>query len=483
MKPLGTKRHFHPIYIVESMKRFVLLLLLPLIRGLLSLRGSVLAWLSGVWFDIIVLALILILGLTVWACCSYRILPDGVQISTGVLRKENRMFPYEKLSSLSYEKPFYLIPLRAVRVYLDTDAGYSSALDASMTIPKEAAEQLFNTAIRWLSATQAVKRVYQPKFHSIAILSFLTSSTLTGAIYFWTFFSQSGKIFGSDFQDFIYTGLTDMVNLLAFGLPPAAAILAYVILGCWLLAFLMGLIRYRGFTALRKGNTVQINTGVLVWRRYLLQVDRIHLVEIRQSLITKLLGLYSVFVRCTGYGKRRNEAAVLMPAANRQEARRTLGLVLPEITQGESTVRPKPRTLSRFLYIPILIILGIGAAFGLLIHFLHSFRDTLLFVGIMAELPAVWYLLVKITSYFHTGLGFDGKVCTCRCTFGFRIHTYAVPQQKISKLTYRQSIFQRYLGFCDLLIYPYAERSRRIVVPNLSLKEVNELLGTEVMEK
>lgn len=474
------KRHPHPVYIIESMSRFVLLLLLPLLRGLLSLRSSVLIWLRGAWFDLAVLFLILFLGFAVWLSSSCCVLEDGIRIVTGIFRREDRFLPYAQLSSLRYEKPFYYIPIGAVRIYLDTDAGAGSRSDARLTLRKKDAEYLFRKATRWLSATRAVKRVYQPKWLYIAALSLITSNTLTGALFFWTFFTQAGRIFGTEFQDTIYTGLTDLANFLAFGLPPAAVILAYVILGGWLISFLMGLVRHRGFSTTRKGNTIQINTGVIIWRKYLLQVDRIHLVEIRQSLMTKLLGLYSVFVRCTGYGKQKNEVAVLMPAADRQEARRNLKLLLPEIKRGERTLRPRAQTITRFLLIPTLLIVAIGLLFAVLIRLLTSFGDTLLFVGIMAELPAVWYLLVRVASFFHTGIGLSDGVYTCFCTYGFRFCTYALPKQKVARFTFRQTIFQRWFGFCDLLLYPYAEQSRRIVVPNLYLKDIAALMETEL---
>ena len=66
----------HPINILEHISGYFWLLLLPLVRGLFAFRGGFWGWLSGVWFDLLVLAAILGFALLRWASTvSYTHLP------------------------------------------------------------------------------------------------------------------------------------------------------------------------------------------------------------------------------------------------------------------------------------------------------------------------------------------------------------------------------------------------------------------------
>ena len=105
--------------------------------------------------------------------------------------------------------------------------------------------------------------------------------------------------------------------------------------------------------------------------------------------------------------------------------------------------------------------------------------DLVLYLGIMAEIPAVWYLLVKILSFFHTGIGTGGDTYTFRYTYGYRINTVAVPRKRIIKLKIRRSLFQVMSGCCDVIVYTFSEGRQRHVIPNLNYEEVKRIMVAE----
>ena len=138
-----------------------------------------------------------------------------------------------------------------------------------------------------------------------------------------TLISQTGRLLGQEAEERLITGLTRLMQVLAFGLPPLAAVLAMTLLGGWLLDFVKNLIRHLGFTATRDGERLQVRVGVLTVREYGLSVEKINYLQLRQSLLTRLLGYCSVMINCTGYGKEKNELAVLLPAADQRSHRRS----------------------------------------------------------------------------------------------------------------------------------------------------------------
>lgn len=94
----------HPLAVFGAIKKLLFLLIIPIIRGLLSLDGGIAGWLSGVWFDILVLAAII--SLAVARCVGSRIRTDaeGITVEDGVLVRSFERYPYSGLAVLGIKR-------------------------------------------------------------------------------------------------------------------------------------------------------------------------------------------------------------------------------------------------------------------------------------------------------------------------------------------------------------------------------------------
>jgi len=472
-------RHSHPINILEHTSRFLGLLLLPLLRAcaILFLNGGDLyVWLTGAWLDICTVLLILALGMIGWFRYVYRLDREGIRIKRGILLSRDRFLPYRKLSVLAVERPFYLRPFGAVRVRADTDGGLPNIPDFSITIRKRELPDFIARANAPFTDGEKIKRVYLPKNSAIAILSFVASNTLTGVLFMSTFISGAGKVLGEQFQELMMQQLSELFRLLAFGIPPLAAWIAFIILGGWLVSFLVNLVRHLGFSATRQGESLYLRRGVITRREYWLAAGRINLIELRQTLLTKLFGFYTAFIHCNGYGQTKDELSVLMPSSEQEELRQNLALLLPELPVSQSQVRPRKRYLSRFLLPPLVWTGAVSALWVAAFRLFPEVGDVILYIGVMAEIPCIWYLFVRIVAYFHTGIGASGEVYTFRYTYAYRIKTISVPKAKIVKLRIRRSIFHRMAGCCDVVAYTFSESRKRHVIPNLAYEEAVRIM-------
>ena len=441
----------HPLAIVHAFSRYILLLLLPLLRSLLLLRGDVVAWAQGAWFDILVLVVVVGFGVLQWHCTVYALQSKGIYVESGALFNEARYIPYANLSSAVAERPFYLRPFRIVRMRLETDSGSRSRADVSLLLRESQAKALVEKGTEYLAhepvrpGGETEPKVYRPRPLYIAILSLITSNSLTGVLFLSTFLSQTGKILGEEFEKLLVHSLTRIVRFLAFNIPPAAAMAAALLLGGWGIAFLINLVNHLGFQAVRQGKRLFIEAGFLTRREYYLTVERINFLTLRQSLLTKLFGFCSAFINCTGYGKERQ-------------------------------YQPPHRTVRRFLNPPLLTILGILAGFAILGRIFPAFITLNRFFAVMAEIPALWWLCVKIAAYFHVGIGVRGDICTFYSTYGYAFFTTVLHKDKIAKVEIRQSFFQRMSGSADVRVYTFAETHHRVRVHNLSLEQAEEFL-------
>lgn len=465
----------HPVLIVETIYRQLYLLLIPLVRGLLSIysAASFYAWLQGAWVDILVLLFILTASFLNWLCQSYTADESGMTVRKGVIVRRVTTIPAASLSTLMCYEPFYLRPLKAVRVYADTDAGTFRRADCQITIGRREAEALIGS--QHPQRSDAPVKTYRPKWYDIAFLSVFVSSTFTGVVFLVTFFSKAGELFGNDFRDKLISQLEGVARLIAF-IPTAAAVLALLIFIAWLIGFIHSFLSYIRFSVRREGNMLRVQYGWLSKRRYSCRSEAVNFIDYRQSMLSKLLRLSMVFIHCAGYAKSKDEHAVLIPASDDREVRRTIRRLLPEFQRSPRQLRPPRGSVVRYAMLPFWCSVLIPVCTAVAARLFSFWASLIVFVGAMTTVPFVWLLLVKIVDCHTAGLAVSRRHVTLYYTLGYAFHTVVVPREKINYIQLRSSVFQRWSGNCDVILYTYSETVKRHQIGNLRLSEVTELL-------
>ena len=93
-------------------------------------------------------------------------------------------------------------------------------------------------------------------------------------------------------------------ELLAFGVPPAAAMLALTAALGWSVAFLSEFLRNKNFLTVRTGRVLEVHRGLFTLRSCLVQADRIRFVQIRETAASRLLGLGAVYLHAVGVSRK-----------------------------------------------------------------------------------------------------------------------------------------------------------------------------------
>ena len=332
----------HPVTLLQMIWRFLFLLIFPAARGFLTALsgGNVAEWLDGAWKDILIIAAILLLAFLQWWCLRYRWESVGLSIRRGVLFRQRMFIPAAKIITMSLTRPFYLKPVGGVRLRVDTWAGAGNSTDISLILPKKAAESIFSKRENALSDLDFAPREYHPKGLYVTCLAAILSSSFAGVLFFATFISQTGSLLGQEFADRITGTFERLTRAIAWGIPPATVAVAYLIIFGWLYSFIRNLIRHKNFVVRRRKNELYIDSGIITNRSYSIRLDEINYIDIRQSLVTKLLGLHSVFVNAVGYGKEKDDISAMIPANPWERLQRHLHFLLPEFAASPRQVKP-----------------------------------------------------------------------------------------------------------------------------------------------
>ena len=463
----------HPVNILEDISGYFWLLLLPLIRGVVTYRAGFSDWISGVWFDLAVLFLIFLLAFLRWYFFGYWLTDDGIHIRSGIVLRRDFTLAYRSFSALSIVSPYLYRPIKAVHLYADSNAGNEWKYDFSLTLSAKAADELSIRASS-LEDGKADNHFCSGGWY-IAVLSFVSSKPVTGILFAATFISHGAALLGEQFQTEFFQRLSVLSKVIAPGLSPAGIFLSLSLLIGWLISFIRNFTRTSRFCVKRQGQIILFDSGLLRRFHHFVSVKETNLVETRQSIVTRLLRVHSLFLHCAGYGKKHSELAVLFPAARAERIEEILNTIVPEWHLSNRTVAPKGLGILAFILPPAWLILLILAATITAVHFFPAFEPFLWFVGFMLELPILWWLAVRIISFFHTGISYDDGIFTLRFSKGYGFRTVAVHRDRIVKVTYHRAAFPRDAKGCTLEVETRSEGHQRHKILALPFDETRQL--------
>lgn len=439
------------------------------------MRFDIAQWLRGWWLDILVIIVIFSYAFLRWVFITFTIESDCITANTGYFGLLETKLYYDRICTVCASQGALYRPFRAYKVYIDTNSGTSSSSDIILTFKRSDFDKLFKYAKTDVS--EKTRLSYSPKRLNVLAFSLLFSSTLSGVILFSTLIIQASRIVGRELEERFFFTVNEYMKRLAIRLPRYVVVFAMVIILSWLYSFLVNLFRHWSFSVTRRGDKFIIRSGVVSKRAHVISADKINYVDIQQSFLMKIFNICSVHIHCSGYGKGRREIAVLIPITTFSEVESSLKLLMPDTPIPELEMRPRLKNIMRFLWPPIWISFGIPIADFILRTLFPNWHEVIRFCAIMFEIPAVWLIMVKIASAFTTGTGKGGNylsLCYCKV---YQFHNVIVRLDKISKVTYFQTPFQKLKRNCNLKFYTHGESVTCHTVKNFPLDAAESFIN------
>lgn len=473
---VGVYHRAHPFTIVFNLGRVFYLIIIPVVRGLFSaLQGGFYRWVRGAWLDILVLLLMLGIAVIAWLSVSFRYDGEEIEIRTGLWFCRKVFIPWKNVTAIVMVESFYLRPVHALRFRADTPGGSFKDADFSIFLSEKQAGAILVT--RKDLASDYFGSIYHPTTLSIVALSLLTSNSFGGILFISTFISQSGKLLGNKFPDMIIGTFEQAARHLAFGIPPAAAAIGYMLIAGWFIGFLLSFIRYKNFTLTRKPNTLCINGGIFTKREYYIRYSDVNFIDIRQSIVTKLLRLHSLYISAVGYGKQKDDISCIIPTEQEKHFEKNREAIFPAMAPSPRQLAPEAKGIMRFIGLPCLLLLGIVSAVFVLPLLLPSWKAFIWFVGLMALVPAAFFLSIRILEFHTSGISFQDNNFTLRYSIGLSLHTVVIPADKVVCVELSQSFLQKFGRYCDLIISSKSEGRYHHRCRNLVKDDLNKLFN------
>ncbi|MCM1507662.1 MAG: PH domain-containing protein [Ruminococcus flavefaciens] len=471
--------HEHPLRILRYSAKNIWLLIFPLLRGVWTIRldaDRFYEWVRGAWFDIAVIGIIILFGYIRWHFSGIELTDTEIVRWEGITAKVKTAIPYSSVSSVTVEKPFYLMPLRAVRLSCDTSAGMYRSADMQIMVTGKCCED-FLSRVPDVNQKNKLQDIPETTPLSVLLFSVFFSSGLSGTVYIATFFMKGGDI-ARDIINVSLERITQttekLTDKLLIHIPSVAVLVGVFFIVAWLLSFVVNFLRYAGFEVDGDEYCLKIFCGLLNRREYRITPAHINYTDLRQNLIMKFAGAVAVNVSCAGYGSAKNHLPVLFPVKREKSLGNTLEKI--GVFSGiKNDFRPKSNGWWQYVWQPVIASLLIFPAHILIRKFIPEISELTFFLAVMLEIPLLWLTAVKITAFFTSGISvYDDKIMV-RCSRMTGFHTVVAERCKLVKFEIQQTVFQKISGKCSVVLWFGGEERSHFKVKAMRVEDVKKI--------
>ncbi len=467
----------HVVDIIGGMRKYVILLLIPLIRGLLMAGGSFHAWVIGAWLDISTLFVVLLLGFIRWRTSKITISQGCVKYERGIFLRSSDTYSDKNITALKISQPFSMRLLGAYIIKPCT-AGCSQRELWPLFVNSGSVEKIADALIsdygnHITAGTDSFPSYeYKPDYKNVALISAASSNIVGGLAFFFALIGNLGRVLGENLAGKLSGSLETIASFFALKIPSAVIIWVISLFVLYTLAFMRSIGTYYKLIVLRKGRYFDVSGGLFGKYRYLLPVENITSADLRYKLWIKPFRRCSVTVNTVGYGGK-TFMPIIIPSCPVEHSTAVLEKLLPEYRVVPFTVYTVKGFASRRFALPPFILAGCLACTALIgLFLLPDFKMLFVFWGSIITLWLIWVGTNKLVSARYSSLGIKG--CYVHAAYEKRrtFHSVFLPIDKISAVTISRSRAQRRAGLCTVSIQEYSDHKIRHIVRHVPLKKI-----------
>lgn len=237
------------------------------------------------------------------------------------------------------------------------------------------------------------------------------------------------------------------------------------------LSLIKSVVTYYNFMVWATDEAVKIKYGLFNKKSYSLQKSKINGIILKQNLLMRLCGLYTIEVIAIGYGdsskEGETEQAIIFPIASFEKIRGIVYQLLPEYHLDYSLTRPDRRALKYFFVSPVFILSIIGA----IVLVVVSINISQVLVAAAALLMLILSTARAFLCFSNTGISVDNKnVVLSSGSFGKKVAL--IKTASIESIASTGNKFKRNRGFVSISLgYVAPARAARMTSYNLPVEQ------------
>ena len=464
-------KNMHSYTILNYLHRFSVVLIFPLIQQIIFKPSTLKEIILSFWKNILLIFFVFIWAFLKYKSIKYSFYDDKIFIKSGLIIKKEMILPINKIISIHIVEKIFSSFFGSYRVFIDIPTNKNKKDVISLNFSDEDIEILKE----FIFKKEKTDIFYKASRGRVILLSLFWSNPLTSFILVVPFIYRFSKILGEELTNKIYSTVDIRVNLIALGLPPLVASIAYILLVTFIIAFLIQFFRYSNFETRGNSQNIFIKRGLINNNEKIIKKEKIVGVSIKQSLLMSLLRLYNAYIITESEFDSTGGEILSLVAANYNEIIRGIESNVCISFFSKKGLKPKRFLLKNFLFLPVVCLISI-------IIFIYRLENDLWYsqaISLLLRLTVLfllWWIFFRIKAHSKSGVAlYNGVLNIC----GFKrltLFSEYIPIANVTKVEIKQSIFQKLSGRCNLKVYVLSDLKKSFCCKHLNLKNVENFV-------
>ncbi|MDP4120668.1 MAG: PH domain-containing protein [Bacillota bacterium] len=320
--------------------------------------------------------------------------------------------------------------------------------------------------------------IYKGSFKRILLMATTWSNSLSGLIILAPIIQKVGNILGKKYEEQLYHTFDISTYIAMVGIPPLMAFIAGFIIVGYAVSFTVILFRYglfEAFSGEKNENFVVINRGILNKNTFITKTMRINAIEIRQSILMRLLHISSVYINTIGTGIIKGDKSLLIAAESDTVINDTLRKFKLQPDYFQNKIKLPKRAWMSYLSLPLYFLIGAATLLVLLIFF-GFFSPVVRLVFILAFPIIIIWVIFRLEAAKQSALSLSDNAVKICYFHKLNLTKTIIPIQKIQFCSVKQNIFQKIAHTCNVQFYVYSAKRTSFIIKNLDYKKTIELV-------
>lgn len=435
-----TKQHQSWFAIVVNFFSHIKIMIWPIILGLFNIKND-----GVIFLPLIVLGIfVLFIGSAwiQWLFFTFEFDNNELSVKQGIFNKKQVHVPFERIQTISRTMPFYYQPFQSVRLQIDTSGQGKpevvfdalSLTQADIIEQKRRSAQNKKTSVEEIRPKQSISELrYHVTNRDLMLYTVTSLSGLGGFLALFTLWTQIDDLLPKHLK----ATFTDFVN------HQSMIVLSSLIVIGLFIGIVVGFFRiynqYFDFKVLHEENHLVISRGLLARKSVQLKFSRIQAVQLRQTLLRRMVKLMSANVLLSASRDEDDKKTVLIPVVSSQKATTTLQKVLGvddfDIKQWQpSAIKTAAWYQVRFSLLRLATMIVVLS--GIVMIWLPKYWDWHnILLGILIALVVVVFLILKnIMTIKDQKIGYCESVIYLQRSNGLTKEGYFITRDKIQGL-------------------------------------------------
>ncbi len=470
----------HPYTLLQYLSKFSFLIIIPVLQQIIINPKKLWEIISSLGINIITIFLILFFSINKYNSIKYKNLDSHLYFSKGFIVKSISIIPYKNIHSISSTQTMIPYFFGSINLKLYTPSKNELNADINLNLSKKKLNSIINN----IASKSKSKSIYYADNFKILLMSAFWSNSATGLLILAPFINKLGYIIGDEAQQRLYSTVNLSLQLVAIGIPPLAAITAYLLLIGWFISLIVQFFRYSGFKVnILNNNYILITRGIINNYKRILSVKNINAISTKQGLLMKIFKIQNLYINAIGNHKEKGNKNLLIAFENKNNFNNILTKIFDNKFSEKNLknqIKPEKNALMSFILFP-LITLNISVI-SFIIFFLKKYINDIILLIFIFIIPLIfWWLLFKIFAYKTSGINLFTTFLEINGYKRFSLISSKVSINKIQSIKITQNFIQQLYNRAHVKIYIYSKQKYFLKVKILNKYNVENFV--EKVEK